>query len=222
MSVPRLVATIILGLCTPHAVAATAFAQIVPPVAAPAVPQAVPGVQPIGSKWWLVAGGGFSMVRAGCEMCGRAGVFTNSKGIFFDVGGRVTPRVDFGVEVLFVTAHLEESVDSDPVRTTFIVGVAQFRPLMDRGLYFRAGMGVGFAGLLDSAIRPDLAETYSTNALGVTYGLGWIFRHEHRWGTQANFSHHIAAIGELSSQSGEPVRNVVGNYWTSGVAIFFR
>ena len=162
------------------------------------------------------------MVRAGCAECSRLGVFTNSKGIFFDVGGRVTPRVDFGVEVLFVTARLVDAVDSDPVRTTFILGVAQFRPLMHRGLYFRAGMGIGFAGLLDSGIRPELAQTYSTNALGVTYGLGWIFRRERRWGIQANFAHHIAAIGELSTDSGQKVNNVVGNYWTSGVAFFFR
>ena len=70
-------------------------------------------------------------------------MFTNSKGLFFDLGGRVSPRVDVGVELMFVSARLETV---EPILTTFILGIAQFRPWLDSGLYLRAGMGVGFAG----------------------------------------------------------------------------
>jgi hypothetical protein len=45
---------------------------------------------------------------------------------------------------------------------------------------------------------------------------------ERRWGVQANWQHHIAAIGELTPESGDTVKNVVGNYWTSGMAIVYR
>jgi hypothetical protein len=189
------------------------------------VPVTLTQARPIGSKWWIVGGGGFSMARAACASatCTRAGVFTNTKGLFFDIGGRVNPRVDAGVEVLFVTARLGQDVNSDPIRTTFIVGIAQFRPWVERGLYLRAGMGVGFAG--NGIINPNgpkLKPPYTTSALGVTYGIGWIFRRERRWTVQANFSHHIAALGELTPESGDPIKNVVGNYWTSGAAIVFR
>jgi hypothetical protein len=35
---------------------------------------------------------------------------------------------------------------------------------------------------------------------------------ERRWGVQVNWQHHIAALGELTPESGLPVKNVVGNY----------
>jgi hypothetical protein len=180
-------------------VPAAALAQV------PSTPEVPVQTAPrVGSKWWIVGGGGFSMARAGC------------------VGGRISPRVDAGVEVMFVTARLDD-LDQDPVRTTFIMGIAQFRPKVERGFYLRAGMGVGFAGNgLYSPFGPELAPPYSTNALGVTYGLGWIFRRDRRWTVQANFAHHIAALGELATVSGATVRNVVANYWSSGVAIAIR
>jgi hypothetical protein len=172
------------------------------------------------SKWWIVGGGGFSMARAGCATCGRSGVFKNTVGLFLDVGGRVGPRADVGVEVMFVRLRVEHEKS---ILTTFILGLGQFRPWKDKGLYLRAGMGVGFAGHgLYSPFGPKLAPPYSTNALGIAYGIGWIFRPERRVTLQANFSHHIAALGELSTVSGETVQNVVGNYWTSGMAVVIR
>lgn len=190
------------------------------PAAAAAEQTGSPEPPALRSKLWIVGGGGFSMARAGCATCDRAGVFMNSTGIFFDVGGRISPRVDAGVELMFVSVRIE---DQEPVRTTFVLGIGQFRPWVDRGLYLRAGMGVGFAGNgLYSPFGPALAPPYSTNALGLTYGLGWIFRRERRWTVQANFAHHIAALGELSTVTGSTVKNVIGNYWTSGAAIVFR
>lgn len=172
------------------------------------------------SKWWIVGGGGFAMVRAGCATCSRTGVFTNSKGFFLDMGGRVNPRVDAGVEMTFVRGRV---AGDDPILTTFIMGLAQFRPSMQRGLYLRAGMGVGFAGHgISSPFGPALAPPYSTNAMGVSYGIGWIFRRERRVTVQAAFSQHVAALGQVTLAGGETLKNVVGNYWTSGLAIVIR
>ena len=222
MTVQHLIGAFLVGAVLQLGSPARAQAQApeTPAQTVPAKPAPVPVPSAIGSKWWFVGGGGFAMARAGCATCDRAGVFTNSKGFFFDVGGRVSPRVDVGGEVMFVTARIE---DEDPIRTTFILSIAQFRPWVDRGLYLRAGMGLAFAGNgLASHIGPALAPPYSTNAFGITYGIGWIFRRDRRWTIQAAFSHHIAALGELSTVSGETIKNVVGNYWTSGVAIAIR
>ncbi len=222
MTVQRLIGAVLVGVVLQLGSPARAQAQTAetPAQTAPAKTAPVPLAPAVGSKWWIVGGGGFSMARAGCATCDRAGVFTNSKSLFIDVGGRVNPRVDVGGEVMFVSARIEEE---DPIRTTFILGIAQFRPWVDRGLYLRAGMGLAFAGNgLYSPFGPALAPPYSTNALGVTYGIGWIFRRDRRCAIQAAFSHHIAALGELSAVSGQTVKNVVGNYWTSGVAIAIR
>jgi hypothetical protein len=84
-------------------------------------------------------------------------------------------------------------------------------------------MGLGFAGNgIWNPTGPALAPPYTTNALGVMYGIGWIFHRDRRWTVQANFTHHIAALGELATVNGTPVKNVVGNYWTSGMGIVFR
>jgi hypothetical protein len=198
------------GTASAQSGAAPADAQLAAQSPAPA----------IRSKLWIVGGGGFTMARAGCATCDRDGVFTNSRGLFFDIGGRVSSRVDFGVELMLVSARLE-AVDADPVLTTFILGIAQFRPRLDSGLYLRAGMGVGFAGKGMASPFFKLTPPYSTNALGVTYGIGWVFMRDRPWGVHANFQHHIAALGELTTESGT-IKNVVGNYWTSGMAIVFR
>jgi hypothetical protein len=233
MNVQRLIGAVVLSVLLPvsnptHAQAQTPETPAQVPAKAPPLPPA----PAVGSKWWIVGGGGFAMARAGCAVCDRSGVFTNSKSLFFDVGGRVSPRVDVGGEVMFVSARLEDSTpiedgvqieDAAPIRTTFILAIAQFRPWVDRGLYLRAGMGLAFAGNgLYNPHGPALKPPYSTNAFGVTYGIGWIFRRDHRCTIQAAFSHHIAALGELSTVSGETIKNVVGNYWTSGVAIAIR
>jgi len=228
-SIGALLVCVVLPLSSPSR--AQAQTPETPAQTVPAKPAPVP-VPSVGSKWWFVGGGGFAMARAGCASCDRSGVFTNSKSLFFDVGGRVSPRVDVGGEVMFVSARLEDSPpiadgvqieDAAPIRTTFILAIAQFRPWVDRGLYLRAGMGLAFAGNgLYNPSGPALAPPYSTNAFGVTYGIGWIFGRGRRWTMQAAFSHHIAALGELSRVSGETIKNVVGNYWTSGVAIAIR
>jgi hypothetical protein len=199
-------------------VPAAAVAQTPPDIPAQTQP-AKPVVPSVGSKWWIVGGGGFSMARASCATCSREGVFTNGVGFFLDVGGRINPRVDAGVEGTFVSGRIE---DQDSIHTTFILGVGQFRPWVDHGLYLRAGMGIAFAGNGLAGPIGQLAPPYSTNALGVTWGLGWIFKAERRYTVQASFSQHIAALGELSTVTGTTIKNVVANYWTSGLAIVIR
>jgi hypothetical protein len=191
---------------------AAAFAQVVMPASAPS--------RPPGSRLWIVAGGGFSVARAGCAACDRDGVFTNSKSLLLDAGVRMNPKVDVGVELFILSSKIESD---EPIRTTFILALAQIRPWDQRGFFMRAGMGLGFAGNgIFNPIGPPLAPPFTTNALGVTYGAGWILTPNRRYGVQINATHHVAAIGELTTVEGTSVLNVVGNYWTIGAAIVFR
>jgi hypothetical protein len=90
-------------------------------------------------------------------------------------------------------------------------------------LLLDAGMGIGIVGNgLFSPLGPQLAPPYTTNALGIVYGVGWEFAKHRRWNLQAHAMHHVAALGELTTVSGESIKNVVGNYWTVGVAFVIR
>jgi hypothetical protein len=42
------------------------------------------------------------------------------------------------------------------------------------------------------------------------------------WGIQVHAMQHVAALGELMTTAGTSVKNVVGNYWTVGVAVVIR
>lgn len=192
---------------------------LIPVYAAAQTTPAPSSVPATGSRLWIVAGTGFATTRAGCATCDRSGVFLESRSLLVDAGIRISPRVDAGIELMWV--GLKVGVD-EPVRTTFVLGVAQVRPWATRGLFLRAGMGIGVAGNGLSGKGTTLAPPYTTNALAITYGTGWIFRPERRWTVQVHASHHVAALGTLITVNGIPVQSVVGNYWTVGAAIVIR
>ena len=182
--------------------------------------QTTPVSPPQGSRFWIVGGGGSSVARAGCATCDRGGVFTESRSFLVDAGLRVSPKVDAGVELMWVSTRIE---GEDPIRTTFILGVGQLRPWDHLGFFLRAGMGISFAGNgLYSPIGSPLAPPFTTNALGLTYGTGWIVGWSRRQALQINATHHVAAIGELRTTAGESIKNVVANYWTIGAAVVLR
>ena len=207
LSTRLLVALLILGAAPLEAVAQTT----------PVPPSTV-------SRFWIVGGGGFSVARAGCTdpaaPCDPSGLFANSRSILLDAGLRVSPKVDAGVEMLWVSTPVDGEA---PIRTTFILGVGQLRPWDQFGFFLRAGMGISFAGNgLYSPIGRRLAPPFTTNALGLTYGTGWIVGWNRRRALQINATHHVAAIGELTTTSGESVKNIVANYWTIGAAVVLR
>jgi hypothetical protein len=168
---------------------------------------------------WLVAGGGGVLARGHCDLCDRQGVFLYSPGILVDAGIQINRRVDVGVELSFVSSRFEEF---DPIRTTFVLGVGQFRPWTDRGLSLRGGMGVGFVGNgLYNLTQRDMKPPYTTNALGVALGIGWEFLRDDRLTFQILATQHVAAIGELTTEHGS-IQNVVGNYWLVGGMLVIR
>ena len=178
------------------------------------------------SMFWVVGGMGFAAARAGCpppeeglsSPCDADS--TKGSAVMADVGLRVTPRLDVGVEFLFTNSNID---GSEPIRTTFILGIAQVRPWQQHGFFFRAGMGAGFVGSgLDSSIGPPLNPPYTTNTLAMVYGAGWVFQRGRRVAVQAYATHHVAALGEVTFEDMTTIKNVIGNYWTTGIAFVFR
>jgi hypothetical protein len=175
---------------------------------------------PAAESWiWIVAGGGFAVARGGCTECDRSGVYLRDRGWLIDGGARVNQRADAGIEISWVGSQVED--DGDPIRTTFVLGVGQFRPWLEHGLFIKAGMGVGFAGNGIYSVALPIDPPYSTNALAVVYGVGWVFKRDRRLAMQIYGNHHVAAIGELNTGT-TSIRNVVGNFWTAGAGLVIR
>jgi len=203
---------------------AAAFAQTATePVAKPPA-ETVAAPRRTAGKWladrlWIVGGAGYASARAGCDTCDQA-VFSDSRSVTIIGGVHVTPRIEAGIETQWVALKVS---GGDPMRTTFILGTAQLRPWVQHGFFLRTGMGIGIVGRgLYSPIGPALEPPYTTNALGLVYGAGWTFKVKNRWALQAHAMHYVASLGELALPNGTTMTNVVGNYWTVGMAIVVR
>jgi hypothetical protein len=61
----------------------------------------------------------------------------------------------------------------------------------------------------------------NSKAWSVVIGAGWAFRPGERIGLQMFGSQHVAALGDLQT-GGEEIPDVVGNFWSIGVAIVIR
>jgi hypothetical protein len=183
-------------------------------------PPRLNGKQWLAKHLWIVGGAGYAVARAGCDTCDLAGVYHDSVSVTVTGGVHATPRVDAGIEAHWVALKV---TGGDAMRTTFILATAQVRPWVERGLFFRTGMGIGIVGRgLWSPIGPALAPPYTTNALALVYGTGWTFKVKNRWAVQAHATHYVASLGELTRTDGTTMTNVVGNYWTIGMAIVVR
>lgn len=205
-------------------VAADAAAQTTPLPAndSTSAPASAPPKQSISShsRYWFVGGVGFGASRAGCSVCNPDGMFSDGRSLLMDAGFRVNRRLDFGVEVAYSTSKFEQ-LDADAIPTTFVLGVVQVRPFDTRGFFFKTGMG---AGILGSGLQGPIGQlegTYTTNTLALVYGAGWVFRREQRFALQVHGTHHVAALGELTSND-STLENVVGNYWNITFGIVFR
>jgi len=181
------------------------------------------GAAPVKPKFspriWVTAGAGYAAERTGCPSCPTDGVYADSYSFILDAGLSVNPRVDVGMEFMWV----DLSVDgASHVNTAFILGVAQFRPWVEHGLFLRAAMGIAIAG--NGLANPNipLKEPFTTNALAIAYGIGWEQKLKRRWGLQVYGMQHVAALGELIAADNTSIKNVVVNYWTVGGGIVFR
>ena len=51
---------------------------------------------------------------------------------------------------------------------------------------------------------------------------GWAFRPAHRVGFQVFGAQHVAALGDFQTAADEDIEDVVGNFWSLGIAIVIR
>jgi hypothetical protein len=168
------------------------------------------------SKLWVVVGGGHNTISGDCTFCEEAGReprYSNSGSVLVDVGARLNPKTDVGVELVWAPGTTAEGSD---FRTTFVAGVAQFRPWESSGFFVKAGMGMAF-------VRNWLFEDdpFTQKALAVAIGGGWAFRTQERLGFQLYASQHVAALGDFQLREGT-LENVMGNFWSLGAAVVIR
>ena len=187
-----------------------------------AVAQSTPTAQPAtatidraeASKLWLTAGGAFATLRGDCQDCEEDFPYRHAGSLLANIGYRVNSRMDVGAEVFWMPV---DTIDGQ-IRTTHLDAVAQFRPWESRGFFLKGGAGMAFVRNWVDAIGQD---PINQKALSVIIGAGWAFRPGERVGLQVFGSQHVAALGDFQTAH-EDVPDVVGNFWSIGVAIVIR
>lgn len=177
-------------------------------------PTAAADIGPDESRLWLTAGVGFSTLRGDCQTCEEEYPYRHSASIFGNGGYRVTRQMDVGAEVLWMGLDTPDG----QIRTTHIDAVAQFRPWPAHGFFLKGGAGMAFVRNWVDAIG---TSPINQKALSVVIGTGWVFRPASRLGLQVFGSQHVAALGDLTTST-EDVPDVIGNFWSIGVAIVIR
>lgn len=199
---------VIAGWLFAVSLASAAWAQTAP-AAAPASP----------SRMWIVAGGGFTATRGGCTDCEES-VYGQTGSLMFDAGVRINHKADAAVELAWVPL---ESRAGEPIRVTFLLAIGQFRPWANRGFFLKGGMGIAFVRnwIYEPNLSPEEAPPYTTNAMGLTYGAGWVFKPARKVTLQLYGTQHVVALGDLTTSIAS-FENIVGNFWTIGAGVVIR
>ena len=169
-----------------------------------------------GSRAWAVIGGAATTLRGDCTFCELEQFetrYNHTWSLLADIGVRVNPRMGVGVEVAWVPATTRVG---DTFRTTFLLGVAKFRPWESSGFFVKGGMGMAFVRNWLFAGAP-----ITQKALALAIGTGWEFRRSERIGFQVYGAQHAAALGDFELRD-ETLENVMGNYWSVGGALVIR
>jgi hypothetical protein len=188
----------------------TAIAQSAPPTR-PSVASDGPAET---SRLWLVAGAAFATLRGDCQTCEEDFPYRHAASVLADVGYRVNDRMDVGGEVFWMPVDTVQG----QIRTTHFDAIAQYRPWRSKGFFLKGGAGVAFVRNWVDALGPD---SINQKALSVVIGTGWAFRPARRVGFQVFGAQHVAALGDLQTPD-EDVEDVVGNFWSLGIAIVIR
>jgi hypothetical protein len=193
--------SLLLGLLLPSGAAAQS----------PPAPQTVPVET---SRRWLTGGVSFTVVRADCQVCEDDYPYRKTSGIFGNLGYRVNDRMDVGAEILWVPV---ETADGN-TRVTHFDGVAQFRPWSTKGFFIKGGAGLGLIRNWVDVIGPN---AFNSKTLSLVIGGGWVFRPRERVGYQFSATQHVVALGDIQTATGT-IDDVVGNFWSLGMAIVIR
>ena len=166
------------------------------------------------SNLWLTAGVAFATLRGDCQTCEDDYPYRHSASVLTNIGYRVNDRMDVGAEVFWMPAETADGT----IRTTHFDAVAQFRPWTSHGFFVKGGAGMA---LLRNWVDVIGQDAFNSKALSVVIGAGWAFRPAQRFGLQVFASQHVAALGDFQTAD-EDVPDVVGNFWSIGVAVVIR
>jgi hypothetical protein len=170
------------------------------------------------SRSWIAVGGTSTTLQGACgEGCDLEGPYMNTGSVLANVGYRVNSRMDAGVEILWTPSTSDAG---DRIRSTFLMGAAQFRPWESRGFSVKAGMGMAFVRNWVYDIG-GASPPITSKALGLTYGAGWTFRRTERLSVQIFGAQHVATLGDFET-SAQKVENVIANFWSVGAALVIR
>ena len=187
------------------------------PVAAQPAPPAVPAAAAAENRTsalWITVGTAFAAMRGDCQTCEEDSPYRHAASFIANAGRRVNERMDVGAEVFWMPAESE----SGEIRTTHVDAIAQFRPWASKGFFLKGGAGMAFVRNWVDAIGPSPIRQ---KALSVVIGTGWAFRPQERLGVQVFGAQHVAALGDLQTAD-RAVEDVVGNFWSLGVALVIR
>jgi hypothetical protein len=205
------------GVLMPAAAGAQPAATAAPAVEEPQVRVDATSPPDVG-RLWLVGGAAFATTRGDCQTCEAAEFpYRHSSSIVGNLGWHVNRRADLGAEVFWIPVDTPQG----QIKVTHLDAVVQFRPWTSQGFFLKTGAGMALIRNWVDVIGPS-AE--NSKALSVVIGGGWEFRPAPRLGMQFFASQHVSAIGDLTT--GDPtvpeVPDVVGNFWSIGVAIVIR
>ncbi len=184
-----------------------------------AAPLSAHAQAPPPSRAWFAIGGASTTLQGACgEGCDLESAYLNTASVLASGGYRVNRQMDTGVELFWTSA--ESPTGGDGIRSTFVIGIVNFRPWESRGFSIKAGMGMAF--MRNWIYDPSGANpAFRSKALGLTYGAGWTFRRDARMAVQIFGSQHVAALGDLQT-SGGAVENVIANFWSAGAVLLIR
>ncbi len=166
------------------------------------------------SNVWLVGGVAFATLRGDCQTCEDDYPYRHAASVIANAGYRVNDRMDVGGELFWMPVDTPDG----RIRTTHIDAVAQFRPWSSQGFFVKGGAGMAFVRNWVDGIGPN---AINSKVLSVVIGGGWAFRPAGRLGLQVFGAQHVAAIGDLVTLE-ENIPDVVGNFWSLGVAVVIR
>jgi hypothetical protein len=183
------------------------------------VPVSAYAQDPAPSRAWFAVGGASTTLQGACgEGCELESAYLNTASLLASGGYRVNSQMDAGVELFWTSA--ESPTGGDGIRSTFVIGVVNFRPWESRGFSMKGGMGMAF--MRNWIYDPSGANpAFRSKALGLTYGAGWTFRRDARMAVQIFGAQHVAALGDLQTSAG-PVENVIANFWSAGAVLIIR
>ena len=172
-------------------------------------------------RTWIAIGGASTTLQGACgEGCDLESPYFNTGTVLADIGFRVNTQMDAGMEITWTPAT---SAAGDKIRSTFLIGVAQFRPWESKGFSVKGGMGMAFVRnwVYDFSGGGGSNPPFTSKALGLTYSAGWTFRHTERVSVQIFGAQHVATLGDLETST-QKVENVIGNFWSVGAVMVFR